>query len=588
MSPPVSIPYVLNEPPAVGDIAITAPSSTVSIAAAAKVSGTVAITAPVATAEISGSVNAAGLLTVMAPMPTVELYDAGQPHAFATYTIEVDWNNDGDWLDGNEDVTEDINALSGVAIQYGRDAAQPFGPTAAGTAGMVLDNFAEKYNPANQASPLYGLLIPGRPVRMRATVGASTFSLFTGHTDDSPIDPDIKAQTVDLSMLDNLARLRSQEVTTGLFQGLRTGEALGKILDAVGWPAGLRDIDKGATVMPWWWVSEVNAYEAALDLVGAEGPPALLSVGADGEIVFRDRHHRLARSSSRDVQAYFTAADFAEGTRVNLSWADVINHVEFDVEERTASPLAVEVWRTEDILTLTDGETVTIKAQPSDPFLGAVTPELGIDYVMMQGTVTISLASTNGQVANINITASGGPAVVYGMALRAFPLAVTRTRVVELQDNASVAIYGRRSWPGRAPFTNIHDAAAQAAIIIATRANPLAKLTGRMVSVNGTETGVQIVRDLSDRIEASGDPLLAGQWFIDSISHRFDGRVGHETTFTCEAVPRQIGSVFIVGSSSDGVVGTNKLGRMALDEPRDVFMIGSATNGVLASNLLAY
>lgn len=588
MAIPVLIPYSMMAPYPSGEFEITAPSPNAAIDVTASADATIAVTAPSPSMSFDASVNTNGLLTLVAPSPTASFADAGEDYAYPTYAVEVDWNNDGDWNDGNEDVTEDVLGLSGVAVQYGRDASQPFAPTAAGTAGMALDNFSDKYNPANQVSPLYGLLLPGRPVRMHATVGTHTYSIFTGHTDDSPVDPDDRAQAAEFSMLDNLAKLRSQKVSTELYWGIRTGAALNHILDEVGWPEDLRDIDVGGTVMPWWWASDANAYDAAVELVAAEGPPALLSVGPDGEIVFRDRHHRLARPGSRTVQAFFTARDFAEGTRATLSWSEVINHVEFEVTERAATATVVEVWQSDDIFSLADGETRIIRAQAPEPFFGAITPEIDVDYTVMQGTVLVTLARAAGQVAHIHVSAFGGPAVVSGMAVRAYSVPVARTRVVEREDTASIAKYGRRSWPGQAPFVNIHDARAQAAIILSTRADPLPKLTAKMIAVSATEIANQVARDLSDRIEVSGDSLLNGQWFIDSIEHRFTGRVGHETTFTCEAVPLQIGSVFIIGDPSNGVVGTNQLGRMALDEPDDVFIVGSSANGVLGTHVMAY
>jgi hypothetical protein len=45
-----------------------------------------------------------------------------------------------------------------------------------------------------------------------------------------------------------------------MYAGIRTGDAVHRVLDAVGWPADLRDIDPGATVMPWWWLDDVEAF----------------------------------------------------------------------------------------------------------------------------------------------------------------------------------------------------------------------------------------------------------------------------------------------------------------------------------------
>lgn len=574
-----------------GPLSVTAPAPTFSGPATALIPAVLDVEAPLPTFGFVVEAEAAALLTAVAPMATVLLTDAGRSYTFPEYSVQIDWNNDGDWTDGNEDVTEDVAAVAGVAIQYGRDAAKTLSPTAGGTAGMELDNVSEKYTPANEASPLYGLLLPGRPVRMQVTIGPSTYSLFYGHTDDSPLDPDITQQSVTMSMLDGLAKVRGQNVSTSLYRGIRTGEAIGYVLDAIDWPVGMRDLDMGATVLPWWWCSEVDAYEAIVELVKAEGPPALLSIGPAGEITFRDRHHRLLEASSRDVQAYWSARSLAEGSRVTLSWGDVINRVEFEVQEREPDPELSAVWQTEDVVTLTPGESYVYRVIASEPFTDAVTPVANTDFVILTGGLaSITLSRTSGQRVSITVTADANHTQIMGMALRAIAIPVRRTWVVQAEDTTSIAKYGRRSWPDSSGPASVHDARAQAALIIDRHADPLPSLTARFVATSGSDLGHQVARDLSDRVEIPDHTALGGQWFIDSISHRFDGRVGHETVFTCERA-RAIGATeerFTLGSATDGVLGSNKLGRIQSIEAHNVLILGSASNGVIGTNRIGF
>jgi hypothetical protein len=55
-----------------------------------------------------------------------------------------------------------------------------------------------------------------------------------------------------MGMVDNLADLRGQTISTSVYQSIRTGEAINVILDTWGWPTALRDLDPGATVIPFW------------------------------------------------------------------------------------------------------------------------------------------------------------------------------------------------------------------------------------------------------------------------------------------------------------------------------------------------
>src|SRR5215207_3491868 len=214
-------------------------------------------------------------------------------------TVEIDWDRSGDYLAETDDVTGQVRARSNpLSVEYGRDQTTALSPTVAGRGTVVLDNSDRRFSPRNTASPLYGLLKPARPVRITRTIGTSVFGLFDGHTDNQPINPDPDSPAVAVSLVDWLADFNGQNISTPLYRDIRTGEAVHYILDACGWDADRRDIDTGATIISWWWEDGTDALEALEKVVRSEGPPALLTVGAGGEVVFRDRHHRLVREES--------------------------------------------------------------------------------------------------------------------------------------------------------------------------------------------------------------------------------------------------------------------------------------------------
>ena len=85
--------------------------------------------------------------------------------------------------------------------------------------------------------------------------------------------------------------------------------------------------------------------------------------------------------------------------------AHVANTVSFAVEQRAPGDL-VEVWASEDPLTLASGASVDVFAQATDPFIGALTPVEGVDYTLASGTVTVALSRTSGQSTIVTVTAS--------------------------------------------------------------------------------------------------------------------------------------------------------------------------------------
>jgi hypothetical protein len=190
----------------------------------------------------------------------------------------VDWGKVGTFVAAGDDVSDRLRGA--MSCRYGRDASTP-STIAAGTGAFDLDNTSRDYSPLNGSSPLFGKLKPARPVLVQRTVSATTYTLFRGHTSDNPIDPDTDAKRVTLNLIDGLADFQDVTLSTPLYQGLRSGDAVNAILDAVGWTGG-RDIDAGASVFPWWWEDGTSAYDALQKVVASEGPPALLAMGISG------------------------------------------------------------------------------------------------------------------------------------------------------------------------------------------------------------------------------------------------------------------------------------------------------------------
>lgn len=222
----------------------------------------------------------------------------------AAYSISVDWANDGSFSQFGDDITGDV-LDQGITVQYGRDQDRQLSPGAVGTAGFVVCNVSRDYSPENVLSPLYGDLGAARPIRFETEFQGTTYSLFNGRLDDFEVHADRSDRSVTFSALDGLSLLQSVSLSTALYQGLRTGDVVGLILDEIGWTAA-RDLDPGATIVPFWW-SESNAFEALQEIVLSEGPPAIAYVDPAGTFVFKDRHHRILDTVSLVSQATFVS-----------------------------------------------------------------------------------------------------------------------------------------------------------------------------------------------------------------------------------------------------------------------------------------
>jgi hypothetical protein len=225
------------------------------------------------------------------------------------YFVEVDWNNDGVWTDPYDDVSDRLLERVSVGTEYGRDDARALLPLAAGQMRFELCDPEGIFNDDNSSSPLAGDVVPGRPARLRVEdidTGVNHI-LFSGFIDDIRANWNRVYSTTPIIVSDGLAaKLQDTEISTAVYWGIKTGDAVEVLLDAIGWDPAMRRIDQGATTIPWYWEERVSAFVALQRIVASEGPPSLAYIDpADGYFVFEDRHHRLLRERSQISQATF-------------------------------------------------------------------------------------------------------------------------------------------------------------------------------------------------------------------------------------------------------------------------------------------
>lgn len=119
----------------------------------------------------------------------------------ATVTVEIAFTNapltanaSCTWVD----VSADVRAMN---IRRGRQTE--LSGYSVGTMQLTLNNRARAYDPSNTAGAYYGNLLPMRKVRVTATSGATTATIFTGHILGWPLEyPGMADATVVLGCVD--------------------------------------------------------------------------------------------------------------------------------------------------------------------------------------------------------------------------------------------------------------------------------------------------------------------------------------------------------------------------------------------------
>lgn len=150
-------------------------------------------------------------------------------------------------------VTADVSSqVDSIKTVRGRTALSDKFQTGTLTLRIVDQN--GDFNPQNPASPFAGLLNPMRKVQITASYASVTYPIFAGYiTSYSTSTPRFTGDVVytTIQAVDGFRLAQNAQISTitGGTAGQTTGTRIGKLLDAIGWPTGMRDIDTGQTTV---------------------------------------------------------------------------------------------------------------------------------------------------------------------------------------------------------------------------------------------------------------------------------------------------------------------------------------------------
>jgi len=182
------------------------------------------------------------------------------------------------------------NQVNYVKTQRGRSALSDQFQTGQLTLRIIDQN--GDFNPLNPGSPYFELLTPMKKVQITATYSGVTYPIFSGfitsYVNTQPSDATEVAYTtitaVDAFRLGNLAQIST---VAGATAGDLSGTRINQILDQIGWPATMRDVDAGLTTMqadPGTARTSLQAMQTVTD-----SEYGALYVDATGSFTFQDR-----------------------------------------------------------------------------------------------------------------------------------------------------------------------------------------------------------------------------------------------------------------------------------------------------------
>ena len=182
------------------------------------------------------------------------------------------------------------NLIDTISTNRGRQlSAEQFNT---GTASVrILDQNGD-FNSQNPSSPYYSYLSPMRKIAITATYLGVTYPIYAGYiTAYSTSTPRFTGDLVytTITAVDGFRLFQNAQFfgVTGATAGETTGSRVTKILDTIGWPASMRDIDTGQTTVQADPATQRTALSALQTVAITEFGSIYMS--ADGKAVFQDR-----------------------------------------------------------------------------------------------------------------------------------------------------------------------------------------------------------------------------------------------------------------------------------------------------------
>jgi hypothetical protein len=489
-----------------------------------------------------------------------------------TYQLQVDWDNNGDFIGTYDDITSDVLSVS---FRRGRDyASQLTGNSSAGKFTAILNNESGKYSPLNASSVLAGNILPARSVRFGTGASASfpyTFPFdFSTEAQDmwagklqtiAPKPASTALATCTLEAYGALGYLNEFMPKSITETNIRTDQAIGAILDAADWSVTDRTLAEGKTTMTRWWTTD-QATIKALRLV-EETEAGFVRESYDGKIVFESRETRLNPPYNASLVT-FSDAGGATHSYMTLRQEDplgtVVNHIEAVYRGYTFTYFA-------DLWTLGDTGADSPMLTPSEQRIWIASyPNTNSPNDAIEVNAWHDLVATTDYTGNLAADGSGNNMTTYldvDVTKTATQMIITVTNthttdnvfitllkargdsvqgddpvIVQAVDSASQAIFGDRMHTAATEFIPTHvQAQSWCNYHMSVFKSPVPILTMTFnANVSQNNMDQAIARDISDRVtvvaQNNANLGINSEFFIENISHKIDqGGTVHNVTW---------------------------------------------------------
>lgn len=495
-----------------------------------------------------------------------------------TWTIAIDWDRSGDFNGTYDNVTERVTETDWYLGQ--RKLYQVAADDS--TLNLTLDNSDKRYSPENGSSPLFGSLVPFRPVRIQSYNGSTTRTHWAGWIES--IQPSVNQYGERIVKIKGSAAgqfYSATETDIALQENKRPDEIIALLLQAVVIPPPLEKVwvlgrpgnseldtstklpdtqafgtlDTAIRTLAYAadnWIKRdaqpdapqelFNVYRAIRDVTAAERGRFLFD--REGRALFWNRHHLLD-----DDTVQVTLNNSMTGLSYNYGAQDVFhNEVIVRCHPREVSVGANELlWELDEPVKVDPGKDRTIKAKYRDDSENRIGgKEVVLDsYTFEKGSATI-LITPRASIAELKIVNSSTreEAVLSTAVVRGRKITDFGTQEATAQDYSSQTDYGKRTLTLNLPSVDeLDDAQHIADFELARRKDPRGLVSEvRLISHaknGGNQHAQQLARTLGDKIVVQEAQTGHDEpYFIIGELHQLsEAGTKYETTWYVEPAP---------------------------------------------------
>jgi hypothetical protein len=272
-----------------------------------------------------------------------------------------------------------------LSIEWEREAEPPTSSITLATASIIMDNHDDLFTPSNTASPLYGKILPKRPIRINAGFGGETIPQFIGLTDGKP-EINEKAKTAKFTAIDFLKYMMDQPLDSELmYIDMRTDEIIQALLEGGGMLTSQMDLDTGSVIIPFAYFAKGSKRGDALAEI-AEAELGNVSMSEAGRAVFQNRQNWSDNTSSWTFNKQNTLE------RKAAAASEIINVVEVYSQAR-AVMAKQKLWEASSTIEIPKNSSIDIFTDFKDDY-GAL-PVTTMDDPVYIASASTSLFATN-------------------------------------------------------------------------------------------------------------------------------------------------------------------------------------------------